>query len=68
MLGWSAAELAEKSGVTRNTIQRLESYEEVPPSRTQSMVEIMRSLTEAGVVFVEADDQYGPGVRLAKPA
>lgn len=66
MLGWSAMELAERTGVARNTIQRLESFEDVPPSRTQSLLEIRQVLAEAGITFIDADDQHGAGVRMTK--
>ena len=67
MLGWSAKELAERAAVTRNTIQRLESFDDIPPSRTQSLVELQRVFEEAGIEFIDGDDTKGPGVRLATP-
>ena len=67
MLGWSARELADRVGVTRNTIQRLESFDDIPPSRTQSLVELQRVFEEAGIEFIHATDEKGPGVRLKRP-
>jgi transcriptional regulator with XRE-family HTH domain len=67
MLGWSAQELAERTGMVRNTILRLERFSDVPPSRTQSLLELKRVFEQAGIIFVYADDQHGPGVRLANP-
>ncbi|MDE2163780.1 MAG: helix-turn-helix transcriptional regulator [Alphaproteobacteria bacterium] len=63
LLNWSAAELAKRSGVTRFTIQRLERYDAVPPSRSQTLEEIQRALEAAGVEFIGSPDE-GPGVRL----
>lgn len=64
-MNWSAAEAADRSGVTRNTIQRLESYEDVPPSRTQSLLDLQKAFELAGVEFIGGPGD-GPGVRLWK--
>jgi hypothetical protein len=56
---------AEKSGVARNTIQRLESFDDVPPSRTQSLIDLRRAFEEAGIEFIGSPGD-GPGVRLWK--
>lgn len=66
LLGWSAAELAKRSGVTRFTIQRLEGHDAVPPSRSQTLEEIQRALESAGVEFIGSPGN-GPGVRM-RPA
>jgi transcriptional regulator with XRE-family HTH domain len=63
LLNWSAAETAQKTGLTRNTIQRLEQIDDVPASRTQSLLELKRIFEQAGVEFIGAPDE-GPGVRL----
>ena len=63
LLGWSAAKLAEKSSVTRFTVQRLEQHDGVPPSRSQTLEEIQLAFEAAGVEFIGAPDD-GPGVRL----
>ena len=66
LLGWTAADLADQSGVTRFTIQRLEQSNGLPPSRSQTLDEIQRALEAAGVEFIGTPDD-GPGVRLVKP-
>jgi hypothetical protein len=53
--------------MARNTILRLEQFSDVPPSRTQSLLDLRRVFDEAGIIFIDADDQYVPGVRLKKP-
>lgn len=63
ILGWSAQEVAQRTGLTRETIQRLEKTADVPPSRTQSLLELRKIFEEAGVEFVGAPGD-GPGVRL----
>ncbi len=65
LLNWSAADTAERSGIARNTIQRLEAFDDVPPSRTQSLVDLRRIFESAGVEFI-GNPKDGPGVRLWK--
>jgi transcriptional regulator with XRE-family HTH domain len=63
MLNWSATELAERAGTSRNTIQRLEQSDGVPASRTQTLMDIQRVFEAAGVEFI-GTPYDGPGVRL----
>lgn len=63
LLGWSAQEVAERTGLTRETIQRLEKFSDVPASRTQSLLDLRRVFEEAGVEFIGGPGD-GPGVRL----
>ena len=48
--------------MVRNTIQRLETFDDVPPSRTQSLLELKRVFEEAGIEFIGGPGE-GPGVR-----
>jgi len=66
MLGWSASELSNRVGISRNSIQRLERFSDIPPSRTQSLLELKRVFEQAGIEFIEDDGVTGPGVRLAR--
>jgi hypothetical protein len=52
-------------GVTRQTIQRLEQHDGVPPSRSQTLEDIQRAFESAGVEFIGSPDD-GPGVRLVR--
>jgi transcriptional regulator with XRE-family HTH domain len=63
LLDWNAVETAQKAGLTRETVQRLEKFEDVPQSRTQSLLELRRVFEEAGIEFIGTPDE-GPGVRL----
>jgi transcriptional regulator with XRE-family HTH domain len=63
LLDWSADEIARRTGVTRFTIQRLEKSNGIPPSRSQTLVDLKRAFEEAGVVFIGSPEE-GPGVRL----
>ena len=65
ILGWSSEETAQRSGITRQTLHRLETFDDVPPSRTQSLRDLRRVFEEAGVEFIGSPAD-GPGVRLWK--
>lgn len=67
LLNWSADDLATKIGITRQTIQRLEQHDGVPPSRSQTLEETQRTLEAAGVEFIGTPDDK-PGVRLLRSA
>ena len=63
LLNWSAADLAEKISAARQTIQRLEQGDGVPPSRTQTLLDIKAAFEAAGVEFIGTPDN-DPGVKL----
>jgi transcriptional regulator with XRE-family HTH domain len=63
LLKWTAAELAERSGTNRFTIQRLEQVDGIPPSRSQTLIDLKRAFEDAGVEFIGSPEN-GPGVRL----
>ena len=65
LLGWTAQQAGDKSGLTRETIQRLEKHSDIPPSRTQSLLDLQKAFEEAGVEFIGSPGD-GPGVRLWK--
>jgi predicted transcriptional regulator len=66
VLRWSAAKLAEKSGVSMPTIQRMESANGIPKSLSTNLQAIRQTLERAGVVFIDQDGG-GPGLRLKDP-
>ncbi len=65
LVRWSAHELAEKSGVSWTTIQRMESQDGIPSAIARNLEKIRRTLEDAGVIFINEDEE-GPGVRLRK--
>ncbi|MEO1660390.1 MAG: helix-turn-helix transcriptional regulator [Pseudomonadota bacterium] len=65
MLGISAAELAEMAGVTWKTVQRFESVNGVPPSRSGTLERVKSALENEGVEFL-GDPIHSPGVRLKR--
>ena len=66
MVRWSASKLAEMSGVSLPTIQRMESASGVPKSLSTNLQAIQKALEDAGVVFIDQNGG-GPGVRLRDP-
>jgi len=67
-LGWSAAELAKRSGLGVATIRRAESERGVTPG---NMFAIQHAFESAGVIFLDEDQSSsggGRGVRLPKRA
>src|ERR1700676_4651812 len=61
-VGWGVRELAEKGGVTANTVTRIENGADAKQS---TMDALQRALEAAGVEFTNGDQ---PGVRLTKAA
>ncbi len=62
-LRWSAKVLAEKAGVSWDTVQRMEASDGVPSASAKSLDAVERALEAAGVEFTDGD---APGVRLRK--
>jgi transcriptional regulator with XRE-family HTH domain len=61
-VGWGVRELAEKAGVTANTVTRIENGADAK----QSTLDRLKSALEAaGVEFID-ENGGGPGVRLRK--
>jgi hypothetical protein len=52
-----------QAGLARNTVERLEGYDGIPPSRSQTLVDLQRVFEAAGIEFIGTPEE-GPGVRL----
>ena len=63
ILRWSAQKLAEQTGVSWPTIQRMEASEGVPSSISKNLLAVQRTLEEAGIRFID-ENGGGAGVRL----
>ena len=63
MLNWSAADLAEASGVGPATIRRYEMQDGIPTGNTSTLVSIQSTLEQAGIQFT-GDPLVNPGVTL----
>lgn len=66
MLRMDQSKLAELSGVSVETIKRLERMSgQLMTTRVATLQALQNVLEDAGVIFINDDDQ-GPGVRLRK--
>ena len=65
LLGWSSTEAAAKAGLSRNTVERLEQHDGIPPSRSQTLIDLQQAFEGAGIEFIGTPEE-GPGVRLWK--
>jgi transcriptional regulator with XRE-family HTH domain len=63
-LRWGVRELAEKAGVTANTVTRIELGADAKQSTIDAL---QRTLEAAGIEFIPQNGG-GPGVRLRNPA
>jgi hypothetical protein len=63
MVHWTTSEAARRAGLTRLTIERLEQHPGIPPSRSQTLIDLQRAFEAAGVEFIGTPED-GPGVRL----
>jgi len=60
-LGWGVRDLGKKAGISANTVSR---FENGGGAMVETLIQIQAALEEAGIVFISADQQAGPGVRL----
>ena len=67
-LGWSAHDLAAKTGLSYGAIQKAESADDgIPSMLAKNLLAIKTALEKGGVQFIDAGDysgKGGPGVRL----
>jgi transcriptional regulator with XRE-family HTH domain len=63
-LGWGVRDLARRAGVSPTTVSR---YENGAHTRADTVALLQDVLERAGIIFVAADEQAGPGVRLKPP-
>ena len=63
MLGWSAIELSERSGVSSASIKRYEVQDGIPSANTNVLLKIKTALESAGIQFT-GDPLVNPGVTL----
>jgi transcriptional regulator with XRE-family HTH domain len=59
-VGWGVRELAEKAGVTANTVTRIENGADAKQS---TMDRLQQALESVGIEFID-ENGGGPGVRL----
>jgi transcriptional regulator with XRE-family HTH domain len=64
LIRWTRKRLSDESGVPLKTTEAFEQGRTSPMMRTEH--KWRRALERAGVVFLDADDDWGPGVRLRR--
>jgi transcriptional regulator with XRE-family HTH domain len=62
MIGCSRERLAEETGVPNRTLEKFETGN--GDLRLQAASKVRRTLEKAGLVFIDPDQELGPGVRL----
>jgi len=69
LLGWSAATLAEQSGVSESTIRRAEAVDGTPRMRADNLLALQRAMEDGGAMFLDPGDVRtgGEGVRRRRP-
>ena len=67
LIGWSQSRLAEASGLAASTIKRMEGADSTLKSSVENVLKVQRALEDAGVVFIDQNEESGPGVRLKNP-
>ena len=60
-LGWGVRDLARHAGISPNTVSR---FENGSGAMVDTLIQIEQAFDEAGVIFVDADESAGQGVRL----
>jgi len=60
-LGWGVRDLGKKAGISANTVSR---FENGGGAMVEALIQIQAALEKAGIIFISADLQGGPGVRL----
>lgn len=63
-LRWSVQELADKAGVSTQTIKRFEIVEGIPQSRTQTLLDVKSALEAGGIEFIGTSSDR-PGLLIA---
>ena len=64
---WGQQDLAEHAGIGVATVRRIEAAPDQITGNAQSFERIQNALEQAGIIFIEQDNQMGPGVRLRRP-
>ena len=65
-LRWTTEQLGRRAGVTARTIKRFEAVDDVPPSRSSTLLDVKAALENAGIEFIGSPTDR-PGFRMAAP-
>ena len=63
-LRWTSEQLAKRAGVTAKTIKRFEAEDDIPPSRSSTLLEVKAVFEAAGIEFIGSKTDR-PGIRFA---
>ncbi len=63
-LRWTIKDVSEASGISVPTVHRFEQVEGIPPSRSQTLMDLKRAFEEAGIEFIGTPEE--PGVQLKR--
>ena len=64
MLGWSQKELADQAELGFATVQRAERQSGTIVGMIETATKLQSAFEAAGIIFLDAEDGVGPGVRL----
>ncbi len=64
LLGWNQNQLADASALAISTIRRMEGDRGPLKSSAENVLKVRRALENAGVIFIDQNEEGGPGVRL----
>ncbi len=64
LVEFSQTQLAEASGLALSTIRRMEVDGGTLKSSVENVLKVQRALEDAGVIFIDQNEDSGPGVRL----
>jgi transcriptional regulator with XRE-family HTH domain len=66
LLGWRQEDLSKAAGVGTATIQRIEKSRRPITGYISTLVRIQSAFEDAGILFIDADEAGGFGVRMTK--
>jgi len=66
LLGLSQVQLAKRASIGLATLQRLEAAGTEVRGSAKTIWKLQRALEAAGIIFIDEDEELGPGVRLRK--
>ena len=64
LLGWTQLKLAEKAGITLDTVKRFERA--MSDTRGKAMIKMEAALRQAGIKLLSPEGGEGEGLRFAK--
>ncbi len=67
MIDFSQDDLAYAAGLSIPTIQRMETSKGPVRGHAVNVWKLQKALEDAGIEFIDADKDRGPGVRLRRP-